>query len=513
MEEEREPEEQASEPAAPTIAFDPIAHDIVVDVAGLCSIPFDSDASACESLRAFRFDAGKAIHSPSAGSYAVAGGYEVLKTLSLVHFRPATQRKPELCLSFADYAMASPNAKGVFVCSLQLPLLKRKNCYENVIRYTATEDIIGFSPISEGSTPWSVHLKPALQKLGGVHAQFELFKHDDVLKYLEKPMAGRVKELQEAAKKVLSTHVEGLRRQDKNLAEKHSAQLGAQLQRTVDWLFSLETTNYDKPLVERIIKVGEDGAVEGGGPQWLTPSKSSSILSASADEAQLARTSKCKRPRGPEPGGEEGAAEPIDVEAEEGEPAPQQEDEGAEGSKRARKQLAHFEPEMPNRGRSKKVAAKALDLAPGVNPRTGKPYVRGPYDHKPKGAAGALNDALKGSMAPPIAPIAPIAKEAPDVVAKLKMRIIELEAQLQLAKGELAQERLNVKLLVANATMEAKEKMHEASERMHQALLDKYQDGLRDGANLSSGRPWGSSFAFHTGGASPSCNSASSPGM
>ena len=179
--EETPPEEAQSNLGAPEVAFDPVAHDIVVDVAGLCSIPYDSEASACESLRAFRFDAGKAIHAPeTAGTYAVAGGYETLHSLSLVHFRPATQRKPELCLSFADYAMASPNAKGIFVCSMQLPLLKRKNHYENIVRYTAVEDIVGFSSIAEHQAPWSMHLKPALQKLGGVHSILELFKSSDV---------------------------------------------------------------------------------------------------------------------------------------------------------------------------------------------------------------------------------------------------------------------------------------------------------------------------------------------
>lgn len=286
--------EGPQEADTPEIAFDDAAHTLVVDLRALCAIPFDAESSAIESLCAFQFEKGKVMHGPQPGTYAFAGELHTLKTFMRVHFRDATKRKPELVVSFADYGMASTTASGIYVCSLQLPLMKRKNVYENTIRYTKSADIAGFSTINEGITPWSIHLKPALQKLSGVHCAYKLFTSADVTEFIHRPLADRVKELHISAKESLNTFLDGLRRQDKNLAEKQGAHFDAQLQNTVDFLLALPASSYDKPSAQRLVQVNQEGGAEGDAA-WLTPSKTSSVMAAAVQAEGLARTAKCKR--------------------------------------------------------------------------------------------------------------------------------------------------------------------------------------------------------------------------
>lgn len=498
-------EEADAPPEAPDFGFDAAQHTLVVDLGGLCAIPYDAQSSAIESLRAFRFEKGRAMHGPQAGTYAVAGTQETLSTLMRVHFAPATKRKPELVISFADYAMASDTTTGIFVCSLALPLLKRKNVYENTIRYTNIDAIVGFSKINEGNAPWSIHLKPALQKLGGIHSTFKLFTSADVAGFIGKPLAERIPELKELARQSLSHVLEGLRRQDKNLAEKQGAHFEAQLQSTVDFLLALPPASYDKPLKERIIEVTEGEGAQGS-QGWLTPSKVGNLLAAEVQAEGLARTAKCKRSISTASAPDRASASmpvvPEEAEEADGEPdddAQERDLPAFEGYslKRVRKQPAHFE---FSRSSKKKGAAKAKEL-PEINPRTGKPWVRGPYEKERKNASGVVLAEAAKAMAPIAVPIVDRSAER-ETIAKLKAKIAELENKLVKVESELEHEKSQRALCVANARLEVRESM--AAE-----LLTKYQQGLHDGANLSQGRA--NLAAFKLGGiTSPDCSGSSS---
>lgn len=495
------PEEALAEPAAPEIEFDCAQHEIVVDLQAMCSIPFDAESSAVESLRAFQFDKGKVAHGPCAGSYATAGEYKTLGSLMLVHFKPSTKRKVELVLSFADYGMVANGATGVFVCSVPLPLMKRKGVYENSVRYTKLDDVMGFSKIVEGGAPWSIHLKPALQKMGGAHNTYKLFTTVEVGKYIEKPMMEKIEEQLKAAKDALSFHLEGIRRQDAALAEKQTAQFEAQLAKTKEFLVELPATNYDKPIDERIIKVSADGGSQEG-QAWLTPSKSSALLSAEMP-GPLIRTAKCRRsakfaavaptstaecseeemePVGDEPGAEEEAqASSADVGY----------------SKRARKRAEHFEFHSGPKKRAAKAKEK-IDL--GINPRTGKPYQRGPYEKdKRQGPASLLAAATKSISHNPPAFRPAVDSES---VAKLKCRVSELEDQVKKLESDLALEKSSRELAVSNAKFEARDVLQ-------RELLVQYQQGLQDGVNLSAGKA--NLRGFRVGGMStPGCSGSSS---
>lgn len=478
---EDQPTESVGAPAEPETAFDPAVHDIIVDLKALCSIPFDCDVSATETLRAFRFEKCKAMHGPVAGSYAVAGDYAVLDSLSLVHFNPSKKRKPELILSYADYGMASNGSMtGQYVCSLPLPLSKRKGQYETNVRYSSIADVVGFSQIKHGQAPWSIHLEPALKKLGGTHCTHKLFTPAELTKYVEKPLQEKIKQCHEEAKLSLASHLSGIRRQDANLAEKHGATFGAQLQKTVDWLNQLPPSSYDIPLAERIIKAVAEG-VQACPDSWLTPAKAGSLLAAEVQANELQRTAK-RTKRGLEAALEEAAA-----------PAPAMESLPAAGdaegvaqeaedtSKRTRKQPEIFEfsgPTAPPKGRNKKVAEKAK--LPELNPRTHLPWVRGPYKDKSKPGQLLATVASEQRIAgmPPPAPVSSTAER--DTIAKLQAMVSELQAKLLKCEAELVHAKASVVLEVSNAKLEMQV-------RMQDFASSQYQKGLVDGASLSSG--------------------------
>lgn len=479
-----DPSEADGAPDKPEIEFNAAEHELVVDIKALCAIPFDSEASAVESLRAFRFAKGKAMHGPEAGSYAVAGEYSVLNTFVLVHFQPSKKRKPELVLSFADYGMASATMTGQYICSLALPLMKRKNFYENTIRYTSVVEIAGFSQINEGQAPWSIHLAPALQKLGGPHCTFKLFKSAEVQAYVEKPLVEKIKDCHSLAKESLSAHLEGLRRQDKNLAEKQGAVYNSQLQKTVDWLMGLPPPSYDVPLSTRLITVNEEG-VAARPDSWVTPSKAGSLVAAEVQSTRFERTAKCAKKSlevaladVPEPVAEpqlQGGAEALELSGD-GEGMEAQ----AEG-KRARKSPEMFEFSKPTSSRKKKTAQKAKDLLE-INPRTGKPWVRGPYDTGKKfQPASMLAGAMDAKPAPELLAPAPGSVSDRETIAKLKLKIAELEAEVKQARAELDHQKSSMELCITNAQLKMQ---HE----MDLKVMQHYQKGLVDGVNLSRGQ-------------------------
>lgn len=481
-----EPGEDALEPE---VAYDDELHTLVVDLAGLCTIPFDAESSAIESLRALRFEKGKAIHGPVSGEYAIAGSRTVLSTLMLVHFRPSTQRKPELLLSFADYGMAASAATGIFVCSLPLPLLKKKGTYENNARYTSTKDISGFSSINEGAAPWSIHMKPALQKLGGVHASLKLFSSTHVGAYIGRPLSQRIKELESSALESLDLFLEGLRRQDKNLAEKQKAQFESQLQKTIDFLSALPPSNYDKSLDERVVQVDQAGFTEGA--PWVTPTKATHLLAGEA-EATFPRTAKCKRslelPERPDTAPFEPATvvELMDEAENEQEGEAVDEDEpGAtdQSTKRARKPVEIFEFSKTTSKQKKKLLGASAKSDKPIDPRTGKAYTRGPYNKDRRLGAGAVlaeaTRKLDSAIMPP--PTTNPNSADRDAVLKLKAKVAELEAQLKEAQSELKVQKSVEEYRVSNAQLQIQQ-------AMQIQIMNKYQQGLKDGAMLLSGR-------------------------
>ena len=118
--------------------------------------------------------------------------------------------------------------------------------------------------------------------------------------------------------------------------------------------------------------------------------------------------------------------------------------------------------------------------AKGINPRTKEPYVRGGAYNKDKSVSAAGNIAQH------------VKKEAAE--KKVKDEVSSLRSELQREKAEVA--RLTEALKVAqNETKAAQESTElqvkaatlEASQKAAEQMLQRYRDGLRDGAALSSG--------------------------
>ena len=103
----------------------------------LCSATQDSEEDGALAFRALLLPKGKTLHVPGEpGCYDTLGPWQSQVALALVHFVPATARKPELLLAFADYGMLSSAGRGRFVMSLQLPLQKARNVFEETPRFT-----------------------------------------------------------------------------------------------------------------------------------------------------------------------------------------------------------------------------------------------------------------------------------------------------------------------------------------------------------------------------------------
>ena len=108
--------------------------------------------------------------------------------LSLVHFVTATHRKPELLLAFSDYGMLSNGTStGMFVMSLQLPLSKRRNVFEETPRFTKIADVSGFTTIDIKEQPWCTHLEPALKRQSLLEGNKLYSPADIILRHYQPP--------------------------------------------------------------------------------------------------------------------------------------------------------------------------------------------------------------------------------------------------------------------------------------------------------------------------------------
>lgn len=245
------------EDAAPIIQFpfDPNLTECVLDLRALCGLPANSDEDAVCSFRALMMPKGKTVHVPNEpGCYATLGPWRTQIALSLVHFVASTKRKMELLLSFMDYGMLSKGMTGVFVMSLQLPLLKSRNVYEETPRITSIKDVCGFSHINPSAQPWCAMLKPALERQP-MFTQFNISNAKDIVCSLKISLEARLKTIEERAKADISKMVADLGRQDKRASEKMKGKFESSLAATMAFFHELPPKKYDRSMSERILMV------------------------------------------------------------------------------------------------------------------------------------------------------------------------------------------------------------------------------------------------------------------
>ena len=119
----------------------------------------------------------------------------------------------------------------------------------------------------------------------------------------------------------------------------------------------------------------------------------------------------------------------------------------------------------------------------GINKRTGQPYVRGAYNKDKSGsAAGQI-----AQQAANAAKQAAAAQKASDAAEKAAAAAQEAAEQIKTLKAENARLVQALEAQKLNAESEKKAAMLEASQKAAEQMLQRYKDGLRDGASFCRG--------------------------
>ena len=270
----------------PQYPFDVKETDVIIDVRCLCGLPEDPEADGMESWRAVFLPKGKTIHVPEEpGAYVTLGPYRSQLAISIVHFASTTARDPELLLGFVDHGMMKDSAIGIYVKSLQLPLCKQRNIYNEQPRYTKIADVSGFTDIDVKEQPWCAHLEGALARQPNYELN-KLYSPALIIKHLHKALNIRLKDLMQRAQTGIDAKVSALARQDPRAAEKAKAQMLSTLDATKAWLDALPPSKYDRRLKDRITVVDADAA---GGVSWLTTPRRAEMQKGEAQCQPTAR--------------------------------------------------------------------------------------------------------------------------------------------------------------------------------------------------------------------------------
>ena len=245
----------------------PPDYECVLDLRALARLPANPDDDGVHSFRAIFMQKGRTVHVPDEpGCYATTSPYRIQTAVCIVHFHESTKREDELLLTFVDYGMLSVDSSstGVYVMSLQLPLQKARNVYEETPRFAPIGDVAGFSHIKTNQQPWCALLKPALERQPML-AQLQIFCAMDVVHHIKTSLGTRLQTLHDLAVEDIQKLVADLGRQDARAAEKMKVKYGSRLAATMEFFKALPPNKYDRAMKERIIMLEADSK----DVQWL----------------------------------------------------------------------------------------------------------------------------------------------------------------------------------------------------------------------------------------------------
>ena len=238
----------------PKIPFNSDVTECVLDIKGICSIPFDTDAEGVCSFRVLMMPKGKTMAIPNVhGCYIVDGDFTNQVALVIVHFNDNTHRLPELLCYFMDHGMANRDQSGLSVVSLKLPLLIRKGSYESDTKVAPMSDVSGFTPINVAQLPWSAHLEPALAKIE-IFKFLKINKPSTMVNWVAKPVASRIDAILSIATSALDARVAAVTRQDASQASRVRATAMAKINTIIDTIRA-RASAYDEQLSTRIIRL------------------------------------------------------------------------------------------------------------------------------------------------------------------------------------------------------------------------------------------------------------------
>lgn len=513
------------------IAFDSTKQDMILDLAGVSTLPFD-EQSAFYSLRGIITAKNSCMHHPTQpGAYAVHGGYTPLTALCMVHFKGETQADPGILMGVRDWRIANVDKSGTEVCILREPLFKAARQYSSDITHMKLSSVIGFSPIPMGSTPYSVHLGPCLEKLPQFKA-LGISKPSDVSDYCDRPMEEKISTVKLFAESEINASAEKIPESSRN---KFQTAAHAYLNFRADKLTELcNEGSYDASLAERIFSFGDgsDGDTGTTYPDWMkspeiqalaSPSKLVGLTQTSLvgrgrgegvqatlrfDSIILDGTTPAASPAAAATGASSSAAAGSgagesdahdsgleDGSSEEEQPLVKRRRQpverfpagAAEGKKPARRDSKKPAAASKPKGKKGKVGDKAVQ--PQINLRTGKPYVRGgPYTKKSDTIhglkAGARNSNPKEKTTAQAANVTveELATERADAML-VEMQKEKLDKQLADAKAALTK----LKSEQEEAEREYQSRMLQAAKETAEQLRAEFQRGLEMGARLVSG--------------------------
>ena len=482
-------------------------HDLVVDYKGLMSVPFDISNDGFKCARALIFLQGKTVHVPNVpGQYVTTGPYQVVTLPCMVHF-DSTIRKPELCISFVDFAATNGELAGVAVETLALPLkLAGKGKYRTMANFTQVSNVVGFSRVPSFET---VHITGTLKGISHFKA-FDVSTASEVLTLIGQPLGLRLVKMRMHTQARIKEHVDAIAKAgDHAAAAQQLGMFDARLEKMIACFNAIPPINYDARLSARVTSMQIlDGGLVDARPEWLSSPLKEQLVAGAAAMLQRSQFVQ-KRADGVgmaaaaaaaiEPDAREAAAnaaaaiaavdiEPnvfdedngdideairqkypqplIDVTDEDAPPVP---------SKRQRTATTSFKPpEAVSKAKasSSKGGRKSQDVLPdatriaNLNPRTGRAYKRGPYKQSP------MPTNLKACSNKPAPESATTIALLQELVAS-KQRVKELEEQLELMK-----QTINDKIQSAK---------HQTTALLRLELHQQYMLGLSHGSTLARG--------------------------
>ena len=237
--------------------FDSKSTICVPDLRTLSQLPVDSESDGTFTFRALLFPKDKTVHVPNEpGCYATVGPWRQQNAVCLVHFAASTKRPKELLLAFVSMGLLNTNMTGTMVMSLTLPLLKKRNVYEQTPRFTKIVDVVGFSSIDEKAQPWCTMLKPALERQP-MYEDLKVYSQSNISGWLRAPLSTRIETLETRARVEIVALVAGYARQDKAGSERRKATLTAGLDQALAHLWAMPPPKYDRAMTERVLVLSD----------------------------------------------------------------------------------------------------------------------------------------------------------------------------------------------------------------------------------------------------------------
>ena len=525
---------QETEPVQQYI-FDTEETAAILDMKALMTLPHCA-GEPTDSLRLIVVPKGKCMRVPTRqGHYVVNGQWRDVEFPCWVSFLDAMKRPEELAFCVSDYGRSTPNCELVSIQSVGKPLRTANNKYrgESDVRITPYSKIKSFRPISND-----------VNEIGQVlpwMAQFNRYKVlgltniDQVREYIDISLVNKLPLVYNVAKKCVEAIAEEAGRQDPRMKDvtlsKHLAFLNGVHSGLTEELMSL----YDEPLESRLLTYSENKDAEGQcSSQLLASPDRAKIKNGNAKLLQSRLVKQTIRVEEPPPAREGSEASHVNLEEilEEAAPAGDQ-PQGAPdelGKKPVEKsappprssvrnviRVSRFDDmdegpqlaksEKRGKKRAEREAPQAFEQEKPINPRTGKPYVRGgPYSRTKESAAARNAQAFRTSSIR--SEVVDLGSECSvsDAYSKLreenatlKAKVTQLEANMTVLKAENASLKekslLEKQLAVATQSKDDLEKQHA-----------KFLEGLRMGQQMGQGMSFSSAQyhqpppSYHAGG-------------